>query len=80
MLVTSVTSESAAAKAGVKAGDVITTINGANVTSPADLRQRTARLDDGEELTLGAVRDRKPITLKGKAVGSSQRRRALTTI
>ena len=54
VLVTSVTSDSAAAKAGVKAGDVITTLNGATVTSPADLRQRAARLNDGEELTLGA--------------------------
>ncbi len=78
VLVTAVTSDSAAAKAGAKAGDVITTINGANVTSPADLRQRTSRLNDGEELTLGVVRDRKPITLKGKFEGPSQRRRALT--
>ena len=42
VLVTSVTSGSTAAKAGVKAGDVITSLNGATVSSPADLRQRAA--------------------------------------
>ena len=79
VLVTSVTPDSPAAKAGVKAGDVITTVNGANVTSPADLRQRTSRLSDGEELTLSVVRERKPMTLKGKVEGPA-RRRTMTTI
>jgi serine protease Do len=80
VLVTSVTSGSPAAKAGVKAGDVITTLNGATVTSPADLRQRTSKLNDGDEISLGIVRDKKPMTLKGKFEGLSQRRRTYTVL
>ena len=80
VLVTSVTSDSVAAKAGVKAGDVITTLNGADVTSPSDLRRRTARLNDGDELSIGVYRDRKPLTLKGKVEGLNQRRRSATVL
>ena len=80
VLVTSVTSDSPAAKAGVKAGDVITTLNGATVASPSDLRQRTSRLNDGDELSIGIVRDKKPTTLKGKFEGAGQRRRTYTVL
>jgi len=65
-LVTSVVEDSAAAKAGVKAGDVISSVNGASVSDPADLRRQIQRLDTGEEFTLGIVRDKKSMTLKGK--------------
>lgn len=66
VLVTSVYDDSAAAKAGLKAGDVITSINGATVDSPSELRRRIQRLENGDELTLGVVRDKKSVTLKGK--------------
>ncbi len=66
VLVTSVIDNSAASKAGVKAGDVITSLNGGAVTTAADLRRRAQRLEDGDEFTLSVVRDRKPLTLKGK--------------
>jgi serine protease Do len=74
VLVTSVADNSAAAKAGVKAGDVITAIDGSPVTSPADLRRRTQRLDDGDEFTLSVIRDKKSITLKGKVEARQIRR------
>jgi serine protease Do len=74
VLVTSVTDDSAAFKAGVKAGDVITSFNGAEVTSPADLRQRIRALHDGDEFTVGVMRDKKPQTLKGKAETTRPRR------
>ena len=61
----------------MKAGDVITALNGAVVTSPADLRQRTSRLNDGDEISIGIVRDKKPMTLKGKFEGVSPRRRTV---
>jgi serine protease Do len=80
VLVSSVTAESSAAKAGVKAGDVITTLNGAAVSSPSDLRQRASRLNDGDELVIGIVRDKKPMTLKGKVEGVSPRRRTVTVL
>lgn len=66
VLVTTVRDNSSASKAGAKAGDVITSLNGGTVTSAADLRRRVQRLESGDEFTLGIVRDRKPMTLKGK--------------
>jgi serine protease Do len=65
VLVTSVTDNSAAAKAGIKAGDVLTSLNGRDVTSPSDLRRRIQELKDGDEFTVGIVRDKKATTLKG---------------
>ena len=66
VLVTSVADNSAASKAGIKAGDVITSFNGSDVTTPSDLRRRIQRLQDGDEFTLGVVRDKKALSLKGK--------------
>ena len=80
VLVTSVTQDSAAAKAGVKAGDVIVSINGANVDEPSDIRDRMRDLASGAEFTLGIVRDKKSLTLKGKAEESRSRRWTATTI
>jgi S1-C subfamily serine protease len=64
--VTSVADDSAAAKAGVKAGDVITSFNGTDVTSPSNLRSRIQRLQDGDRFTVGVVRDKESMTLKGR--------------
>lgn len=74
VLVTSVTDNSAGSKAGIKAGDVITSFNGSEVTSPSNLRQRIRALQDGDEFTVGVMRDKKPITLKGKADTTRPRR------
>ena len=65
VLVTSVTDGSAAARAGLKAGDVITSINGARVTSREDL-VRGLRDATNEEVSIGIVRDKKESTLKAK--------------
>ena len=67
MLVSSVTDNSAAAKAGLKAGDVITSFNGTVVIDPSDVRRRVAELSDGDEFTIAVLRDKKAVTLKGKA-------------
>jgi serine protease Do len=80
VLVTSVTDDSAAAKAGIKAGDVITSFNGTDVTQPGDLRRRIQRLADGDEFTVGVVRDKKPLTLKGKSETMRSRRTYRTVI
>jgi serine protease Do len=74
VLVTSVTDNSAGAKAGLKAGDVITSVNGNEITQAADLRRRIQRLDVGDEFTLGVTRDRKSLTLKGKLESTGSRR------
>lgn len=77
VLVTSVTSDSPASKAGLKAGDVITTLNGSSVSSPSDLRTRASRLRDGEEFSIGVTRDKKSLTLKGKAEEVAPRHRTV---
>lgn len=74
VLVTSVDADSSAAKAGLEAGDVITSINGTAVADPRDLRRRIQRLNDADEFTLDVVRDRKPVVLKGKAERTERRR------
>ena len=74
VLVTSVTENSAAAKAGVKAGDVITAINGNTVDEASDVRREIQRLDAGAEFTLSVVREKKTITLKGKTEERTGRR------
>ena len=79
VLVTSVNKDSAAAKAGLKAGDVITAIDGSTVDSPSDLSSRTQRLDSGTEFTLDIVRDKKPMTLKGKIEAPRPRRWTVST-
>lgn len=79
VLVTAVDADSAAAKAGLEAGDVITSINGTTVSDLGDVRRQIQRLDDGAGFTLDVVRDRKPIALKGKAE-RTERRRTRTTL
>lgn len=79
VLVTSVTDDSPAAKAGLKAGDVITSVNGSTVNDPADVRRLVQNLSDGDEFTLSVMRDRKPITVKGK-IERIERRRTFRTI
>jgi serine protease Do len=74
VLVTSVQDDSAAARTGVRAGDVITSVNGAGVDDPAQLRRRLQALNAGEEFTIGIVRDKKPQTLKGKLDDTARRR------
>jgi C-terminal processing protease CtpA/Prc len=80
VLVTSVTDDSAAAKAGVKAGDVIVSLNGSRIESPSELRQEMADVEPGAEFTLEIMRDKKPMTLKGKAEERRSRRSTTRTI
>lgn len=65
VLVTSVSEGSAAEKAGIKAGDIITSINGEPVNSSSDLVE-SLRRSSNEEISIGIVRDKKEQTLKAK--------------
>ena len=80
VLVSSVTDASAAAKAGLKAGDVITSFNGTAVNDPSDVRRRVTDLSDGDEFTITVMRDKKAVTLKGKAERPERRRTTYRTI
>lgn len=74
VLVTAVEDGSTAQKAGFKAGDVVTTLNGTAVSQPAELSRATQRLRDGDDFTADVVRDKKSMTLKGKVERRTSRR------
>ena len=80
VLVTSVQEDSLASRIGVKAGDVITAVNGATVEDSAELRRRMDRIDSGAEFTITVMRDKKPVTLKGKIEPRSRRSTTTRTI
>jgi len=61
-LVSSVTKESAAAKAGFRAGDVIVSVNGRAVTDADDLINKIEDVDG--DIAIVVLRDRKEVTLK----------------
>lgn len=72
VLVTSVTKDSAGGKAGLKAGDVITTVNGASVDDAAELRRRLWKDEDAASATLEVVRDKKPMSVKVDLEGAAK--------
>lgn len=74
VLVSSVNDDSIGAKAGLKAGDVLTSINGTKVNDPSDVRRVMNGLAGGAEFTLEIMRDKRAMTLKGKT-GQPQNRR-----
>ena len=63
VLVTSVEMDSPAAKAGIKAGDVITAIDGEKVEAAGDLSRAINKQKEGD-VTLTIVRDKKERTIK----------------
>ena len=66
VLVKSVAADSAASKAGLKAGDVITALNGRHVYDTSDISRALDRVESNGEFTVEVTRDRKAVTLKGK--------------
>jgi serine protease Do len=63
VLVSSVEDGSAAARAGLRAGDVITTIDGNEVGSVGEVRAALVEAGGGTTIALGIVRDRNTQTL-----------------
>jgi len=66
VLVKSVLDGSVAQKAGLKAGDVITSVNGTKVYDTSDVNRAMERLEASGDFTIEVMRDKKPQTLKGK--------------
>lgn len=80
VLVKSVANDSVAAKTGLKAGDVITSINGRKVYDTSDITRALDRVESNGELTVEVTRDKKPQTLKGKLEARDNRTRVRTTV
>ncbi|MEL2240321.1 serine endoprotease DegP [Leclercia adecarboxylata] len=70
--VSQVMPNSSAAKAGIKAGDVITTLNGKPVSSFAALRAEVGSMPVGSKVSLGLLREGKPVTVNLELQQSSQ--------
>lgn len=71
VFVSDVTSDGAAAAAGVKKGDIVTKINGVSVTSGPELQEQVTRYKPGDKISLTYLRDGKEhtvnLTLKNSA-------------
>ncbi len=63
--------DTAASKAGIKAGDVIVSINGGDISGFHELRSKIATLGEGREIKLGIYRDGKIKTVKVTLDGAS---------
>jgi serine protease Do len=63
VLVTAVTEETPAARGGLKAGDVIISMNGETVRTRAGLQRLVARLQADTDVAVVIIRDRKEATL-----------------
>lgn len=62
--VSEVLPNSGSAKAGIKSGDVITSLNGKPLNSFAELRSRIATTEPGSKVKLGLLRDSKPLEVE----------------
>lgn len=63
ILVREVIAGSAAEKAGVKAGDIITSLNGERIHGLSELRSKLSPLGDGKSAKLGILRNKSAMTL-----------------
>ncbi|MEH0833453.1 serine endoprotease DegP [Pectobacterium cacticida] len=70
--VSQVKPKSAADKAGIKAGDVIVTLNGKAISSFSALRAQVGSLPVGSKVALGLLRDGKPLTVEVTLQQSNQ--------
>lgn len=70
--VNEVVPKSSAAKSGIKAGDVIVTINGKTISSFASFRAEIGTLPIGSKMALGIIRDGKPMTIEATLEQSTQ--------
>ena len=69
VLVTTVTEDTPASRAGLKAGDVIVMFNGETVRNRVELQRAVGRVQADAEVSIGIVRDRKPSDMKVKLEG-----------
>jgi serine protease Do len=80
VLVKSVLNDSPAQKAGLKAGDVITAVDGRKIYDASDVNRAVDRVASSGEFTIEIVRDKKTQTLKGKLESNESRRVRTRTV
>ena len=78
--VSQVMPNSSAVKAGIKAGDVITSLNGKPISSFAALRAEVGSMPIGSKVTLGLLREGKPVNVSLELQQSSQNQVDSSTI
>jgi serine protease Do len=66
LLVSEVAEDSPAARAGLRAGDVIVSVDGETVHTPADMSRRLRRQDAGREIAIDVIREKKEMSLKAR--------------
>jgi serine protease Do len=74
VLVSSVVADSPASRSGIKAGDVITSVDSRSIRSAGDLTRELRTASSDGEVTLGIVRDKKPSTVAAKIERPVERR------
>lgn len=62
--VSEVLPKSSAAKAGIKSGDVLVSVDGKRINSFAELRAKIGTSQIGKEITIGLIRSGKPMDVK----------------
>jgi serine protease Do len=78
VLVASVQKESAAEKAGLRAGDVITAVDGHSVESPSELVKALPAGEGRHDVNLTVMRDKKEVHLKATLEAPATRERTQT--
>jgi S1-C subfamily serine protease len=75
VLITSVDENGPAAKAGLKAGDVIVKFEGEAIADADDLRDQVRKAEAGKEVAVTVQRDGRPVDLKVQLVAPEKRAR-----
>ena len=73
-IITQVIADSAAAKAGFLAGDVVTAVNGKAITSAGSLRNSIGLMRVGDKVTVDLIRAGKPLQLSARIGNRAQPR------
>jgi serine protease Do len=74
VLVREVFPDSPAAKAGLKAGDVITSVGGERIRTASELREKLGSGKDAKSLSLGVLRNKSSLTLSVELPAPAQKR------
>jgi serine protease Do len=77
VLVATVVPDSPAAKAGLKAGDVITAVNGKAIATPRELTGALPAADSAQEVTLTVFREKKELTMRATLTSPASTSRPL---